>query len=87
MGTSVKTALQSFAPSFSGIIQSFSRWAKIWTSETEILRREGLTFIGKDPKVCGRQEVKKQVKVCGRVEERFVRRSARINPNLFLTQG
>ena len=84
--TTIPSALHSFVPSFNSIVQVFqSRWARIRKIETETVKKEGLAFIGTDPKFCGLHEVRKEVKVRGRMEERFVRRSARINSNLLLT--
>ena len=84
--TTIQPALHSFVPSFIGLLQVFrSRWARIRRTETETVKKEGLAFIGTDPKFCGHHEVRKEVKVRGRMEERFVRRSARINSNLLLT--
>ena len=77
----------SVAPSFSHVIQKFSRWARIRKSEAGVVRVEGLKFMGGNVDAFGRKEIRKTIKIRGRVEERIVRRSFRINPNRLLTQA
>jgi len=80
--------LQAVAPAFGRLMKkAFSSWRPIRKSETKAIHLESRAFVGKDPAAYGRKEVKMLVKVRGGVEERFVRRSTRINANLLLTQG
>ena len=81
-------AIRSFAPSFGRLMQSIARWARIRKAESDLLERESRAFVGKHFDTYGRKEIRRQVKLRGgRVEDRFVRRSARNEVNLLLTQG
>ena len=86
--TKTSNTLRAYAPEFGRLVKIVASWARIRRSESKLILQESKAFVGRDLVGYGRKEITEQVTLRdGRVEDRFVRRSARNNANLLLTAG
>ena len=86
--TKTSNTLRTYAPEFGRLVKIVASWARIRRSESKLILQESKAFVGRDLVGYGRKEITEQVTLRdGRVEDRFVRRSARNNANLLLTAG
>jgi hypothetical protein len=69
-------------------MKTLTSWARIRKSESDLILRETKAFVGRDFDGYGRKEIRKQVTLRdGSVEDRFVRRSARVEANSMLSSA
>lgn len=69
-------------------MKTIACWARIRRSESGLIVRETTEFVGRDFGNYGRREIKQRVTLRdGTMEDRFVRRSARLRSNLLLSSA